>query len=229
MNELEWMHSVDPDAMLRFLQGQVDDRRLRLFACACCRRIWNLLDRPPSRWAVEVAERYADGLATAKERAAARTAAFPSAGEGDVRASWAAYWAASFNIAESVWNASTAASEAVARHATRFISGGLPQVTAWEAGRDQERQAQASLLRDIFGNLVNPIEPQAHWGKANGGAACKLAEVIYRERKFGEMTILADALEDAGCEDEALLSHCRAPYPHVAGCWALDLFRGLSS
>jgi hypothetical protein len=55
-----------------------------------------------------------------------------------------------------------------------------------------------------------------------------LAEAIYAERTFDRLPILADALEDAGCFEERVLSHLRSPGPHVRGCWALDLVLGKS-
>lgn len=101
MTEHDWLTSTDPAAMLGWLTtprdvgyGGVSDRRLRLFAAACCRQVWHLLTDERSRRAVEVAERYADGLATDQEltaaRAAARAAAWDAAGD----AAWAARAAA---------------------------------------------------------------------------------------------------------------------------------------
>jgi hypothetical protein len=49
-----------------------------------------------------------------------------------------------------------------------------------------------------------------------------LGTVIYTERAFDRLPILGDALEEAGCTDEAILSHCRGPGPHVPGCWVVD-------
>ena len=59
----------------------------------------------------------------------------------------------------------------------------------------------------------------------NGGTVGRIAAGIYEERAFDRLPILADALEDAGCTDPALLTHCRGPGPHVRGCWAVDLLR----
>jgi hypothetical protein len=53
-----------------------------------------------------------------------------------------------------------------------------------------------------------------------------LAVGIETEGAYDRMPILADALEDAGCDNFEVLNHCRGPGPHVSGCWALDLVRG---
>jgi hypothetical protein len=66
VTEHDWISSTDPDAMLDFLRGRgmAGDRKLRLFAAACCRRIWHLLEDPRSRQGIEIAEAFADGLAS---------------------------------------------------------------------------------------------------------------------------------------------------------------------
>ena len=69
MNQCDWSGSTDADAMLDWLagSGRATGRKLRLFAAACCRRLRHLLTDPRSRRAVEVAERFADGLAGGRE------------------------------------------------------------------------------------------------------------------------------------------------------------------
>jgi hypothetical protein len=90
-----------------------------------------------------------------------------------------------------------------------------------------ERQAQAALLRCIFGNPFRPapsLPPSVlSW---NGGTVPKLAAAIYEERAFDRLPVLADSLEDAGCTNPDILGHCRAGGEHVRGCWVVDLALG---
>jgi hypothetical protein len=102
--------------------------------------------------------------------------------------------------------------------------GQAPGDQEYEEGRDNERAAQANLLRDIFGPLpfrslaLNPSLLQ--W---RDSVIPRLAEAIYEERAFERMPILADALEEAGVTDQDILGHCRQPEGHIRGCWCLDL------
>jgi hypothetical protein len=89
-----------------------------------------------------------------------------------------------------------------------------------------ERRAQAALLHCLFGNPFRPVTLDPSWLKWNDGTVRRIAEGIYEQRAFGRLPILHDALLDAGCDNEQLLAHLRAPGPHVRGCWALDLLLG---
>jgi hypothetical protein len=88
-----------------------------------------------------------------------------------------------------------------------------------------EQRYQADLLRDIFGNPFRPVAVDPAWRTS---AVVALATGIYDERAFDRMPILADALEDAGCDNDDILDHCRGPNPHVRGCWVVDLPLGKS-
>jgi hypothetical protein len=89
-----------------------------------------------------------------------------------------------------------------------------------------ESEAQAGLVRDIFGTLpLRPVYVDPSW---RTDTAMTLARTIYESREFSAMPILADALQDAGCGNEDILNHCRGPGPHVRGCWVVDLVLGKS-
>jgi hypothetical protein len=79
------------------------------------------------------------------------------------------------------------------------------------------------LLRDIFGNTIRPVAFDPTWRTSTVVA---LARQMYDSRDFALMPILADALQDAGCEHEEVLAHCRGGGPHVRGCWVVDLVLG---
>jgi hypothetical protein len=88
-----------------------------------------------------------------------------------------------------------------------------------------ERRAQADLLRDVFRPFGAPSVDPA-WLAYNGGAAALLARAVYEEGRWQDLPVLADAVEEAGCSDEAILGHLRGPGPHVRGCWAVDAVLG---
>jgi len=84
-----------------------------------------------------------------------------------------------------------------------------------------EAAVQADLLRDIFGNPFRPVAFDPEWRTSN---VVSLAKSMYESRDFAPMPILSDALQDAGCEHEDILNHCRdANSVHVRGCWVVDL------
>ena len=229
MTEAEWLSGNDPEPMLWFLAGKASDRKFRLFACGCIRRAWQLLVDPASRAAVEFSEKYADtGLRGRRGFPAIRRAArlaFRAAQEAMWRASpedhpageakmLAAY--AVDGLTEPVQVGAIANNLA---RATRVLR--IPRV-APENCPEQEQQAR--LLREHFGNPFRPVSFDPGWRTL---AVVALATGIYEERAFDRMPILADALEDAGCDRGDLIGHLRDPHAtHVRGCWALDLILG---
>jgi hypothetical protein len=82
---------------------------------------------------------------------------------------------------------------------------------------------QAKALHDIFGNPFSPIHLNPSW--LTSTVHC-LVSGIYSEKAFDRMPILADALQDAGCDNAEVLNHCRQPGEHVRGCWVVDLLMG---
>ncbi|QEL20518.1 hypothetical protein [Limnoglobus roseus] len=89
----------------------------------------------------------------------------------------------------------------------------------------KERRSQLAILRDIFGNPFRPVTLPPSWLTPT---AVGLAEAIYADRVSDRLPILADALQDAGCEDADILAHCRGEGPHVRGCWVVDGVLGKS-
>jgi hypothetical protein len=89
----------------------------------------------------------------------------------------------------------------------------------------EEDRLQCDSLRDIFGNPFRPVTLAPAWLTSNVTA---LAQSIYTDRAFDRLPILADALEDAGCDNADILEHCRQPGEHVRGCWVVDLILGKS-
>ncbi|MBA4186884.1 MAG: hypothetical protein C0467_02580 [Planctomycetaceae bacterium] len=82
-----------------------------------------------------------------------------------------------------------------------------------------------SLLRDIFGNPFQSVAFSPEWRTST---AVAIAQGMYESRDFGAMPILADALQDAGCDNDDVLTHCRGTGPHVRGCWVVDSVLGKS-
>ncbi len=287
MIEQGWLTSNDPQAMLALVNGEawrewpgealaasksklVSDRKLRLFAAACCRQVWHLLtddvncnrctapiSRSPlyytgkaqglpcpdcggagrvnrSRRGVEVAERYADGQATAQEFAIARSGArealndFHDADDPMRYAAFAVRWLTR------------------SEHQTQELVADCQSAGVAPA-------AQAALLREVVGNPFRPATfGQSRLDFSIADEAFGMADTAYRERlpdgtlDPARLAVLADALEEAGCTDEPLLMHLRGfeDVPcasggvtqavvrvplrgsHVRGCWALDLIIG---
>jgi hypothetical protein len=87
-------------------------------------------------------------------------------------------------------------------------------------------RAKCDLVREVFGNPFRPVAVEQCWLTWREGTIPKVAQAIYDERAFDRLPILADALEDAGCENVEILNHCREPGEHVRGCWMVDLLLG---
>jgi hypothetical protein len=95
----------------------------------------------------------------------------------------------------------------------------------WTVGNGPELPGRVGLLRDIIGNPFRPAAIDPTWLTPS---VTMLARVSYDESAFDLMPILGDALEEAGCTDVPLLSHCRETVEHVRGCWVVDALLGKS-
>jgi hypothetical protein len=206
MSEVEWRLSGDPAALLWHLHLRASTRKFHLFACAYVRRAWHLLDER-GRALVAVVERYADGLVPPAAVDTAFTEGRSDAASQAVRALG--------GIGHNPWRGALAAAEWAAR-ALAEAAGHIPR----------EREAQTELIREVFGDPFRRVEREHRWLVFQNRLVLKLALAAYRDRSFDTLPILADALEDAGCTEQALLDHLRSPGPHVLGCWALDVILG---
>jgi hypothetical protein len=215
MTEADWNACADPDRMVEFIRGRASERKLRLFAVACCRRFPHLATLSE----IWVAERAADGAAAPEELAAARAES--------ARAYEQAAGQFSSITPPPYVLAFGAALAAVSSQAAEAASASSKAAAAF-AGRG-ELASQAALLHCIFGNPFRaPPSIDLAWLAYNDGAVRKLAQSIYDERAFGRLLMLADAVEEAGCADAGILAHCREPGEHVRGCWVVDLLFGKS-
>jgi hypothetical protein len=220
--------------MLAFLRGKASDRKLRLFAVACCRRIRHLLTDDRNMRAIEVAERYADGLVPKKTLKAARRKTFQVRSERPNIIGQDHQWG--LDYAEGATDGLTVgpheSAQDAAYHAAIALAYGErrggEQDERFQASRNRERLVQARLVHDIFANPFHPITINLAWLSWNDGIIPKLAQAIYDDRAFDRLPILADALEEAGCTDADILNHCRQPGEHVRGCWVVDLVLGKS-
>jgi hypothetical protein len=229
--------------MLVFIRGKVSDRKLRLIAVACHRRIWHLLsDRGVCRKTIEFAERFADGLASRndlhghawgkpgsafsvvlyKAWDAAENSLLVGAGkvqQAVLRMDPEIYknWEDAFNTAGKDHSLGEAMKIADAASPIEWVAKGK---AAWA----KEQEAQCKVFREVFGPLPFRsvwLDPSFLTPKVKG-----VAKATYDDRAFDDLPILADALEEAGCDNDEILSHCRGPGPHVRGCWVVDLLLG---
>jgi hypothetical protein len=186
-------------------------RKFRLWLCRCLREV-NWPDAE-SAAAVEVAERYADGLASEEERSQACEAA-------DIAVQrW--YGTILSHGATNYLNARNARLALDVLDADFFANMAKPAEADHRRGGDS---INSGRLRDIFGNPFRPVAFSPEW---RTDTAVTLARTMYESREFGAMPILADALQDAGCDSDGILSHCRDTNAnHVRGCWVVDLVLG---
>jgi hypothetical protein len=229
MTEEQWHSCTDPTPMLDFLHDsrKASDRKLRLFFCACSRRAWHLLVQPEYT-AVETAERYAGGAADAEELREVYERARPC------------FWGG-----HPATTGHTLLSEEATAYLRLYVAvlAAAPELgrrrTYWQAGIVRQRlpeqaPAECGLLRDLFGPLpFRPVAVDPSWLAWRGGTIRRLAEAVYEERELpsgrldaARLAVLADLLEEAGCDNQDILNHCRGPHVHVRGCWVVDCLLG---
>ena len=220
LNAETWHLAADIDVYAwyftpRFCSALPSARKFRLFMAACFREVWAFIPFPEFRGAIEAGERFAD--------------------DGNINAAIAASEAAEERTSSelSPWRELGWAltvlpmADPLAGEYVKEWTVGVKQLESTELnaafGRTWEQAAalHLQLLRDIVGNPFRPVAFSPDW---RTDTAVSLARQMYESRVFSAMPILADALQDAGCDNEAILAHCRdAGQVHVRGCWVVDL------
>jgi hypothetical protein len=230
MTEEQWLCCTKPAMMLELLSESTIavERKLRLFAAACCRRVWHLLDAT-ARTLVEISERLADGEANQAEL---WSAIWASRGNANLTARTAAD-----NAAVGAWRPAVALLTFLWGHPLDSTSPASSAASALEQAAAE--RAVAGLLCCVFGPL--PFrEPRfdPHWQTPT---VLSLAQAAYEERIVPDpsgpgwltldpvrLLILADALGDAGADVPEIIGHLRSPGPHIRGCWCVDSMRDRS-
>jgi hypothetical protein len=219
MTEEEWLTGTDALRLVEHVhpRARTRSRKYLLLNCACCRHLTPRFADDRLAQAIDRAERGADGglteptlkkwqglVATAKCAARARSPA-------EVRAAHAV---------ESLFSDRRTSYPPV-MHGWRALC--IDQAVFGREFASAAPGIGLGLIRDIFGNPFRPVAFDPSWRTST---AVVLARQMYESREFSAMPILADALQDAGCEDPDILGHCRGPGPHVRGCWVVDLVLG---
>jgi hypothetical protein len=224
MTEEAWLAcDGDPGPMLEFVRSKTFDRKHRLFACAVCRGLGDLLTDPCSRQAVQIGEQFADGLvdpdalAAAEEELDEVLSRSTSKDDPLYSANYAAWWTTA-SLEEDLAGYIADQTAKWADQAVRKRAG----LSAYQA----ELKRQCDLLHCLFGNPFRPVSLVPAWLAWNDSTLPRLAQTIYEDRSFDLLPILADALEEAGCGNPDMLAHCRRPGEHARGCWVVDLLLG---
>jgi hypothetical protein len=214
MTEQEWLTCADPEAMLKPLRGRVSDRKLWLFAVACAWERGVLVGEEQNRRYLAALVRFADGKATRRKAQAARRAAYPTWGQVSI-----------LDFPDpglGAWET-----------AERAIGSGWLDEYRYPQRVVRRNAAQAGLARCVFGNPFRPSPAAPDWATPDVTAVAHAAyEEGFPDSGFLDpvrLSVLADALEDAGCDRDDLLAHLRGPGPHARGCWAVDACLGQDS
>jgi len=247
-----WQTALTPRDLYHQLSG-LSARKLHHLTAAFLRRVWDDLPSDHTRRAVEATEKFVDGLLTTNQLARLRSTDLLDSceslwidpengyeeaqliGQGCICCGSCDRQAAEYECraAENGYILDGVVSgvkqpEWIAVQAA-FLAR---ELTAWAARPENrefalQREAleQHRYMNDVLGN-AGFSDPD--WPEWRTQTVRLIARSIYRERTFDQLPILADALQDAGCDDEAVLTHCRAAKEHVRGCWVVDLAMGVS-
>ncbi len=202
MTEADWLAATDPEPMLGHVARNVSHRKWRLFACACCRRHPSVRKGKANTRVLEASEAFADGLITQAEMQKQHQAWFTFDYPFPISGTW-----------------QSALAIATTSYLMQRADVSADHLAKAKPNPRREKKSQAALLRCIFGNPFRPVAFAPSW---RSETAVALAAGIYEERAFDRLPILADALEEAGCDSADVLNHLRGLGPHARGCWVVD-------
>jgi hypothetical protein len=227
MTGKQWLKSVDPEEMGEFYGERFTERKARLIMLACCQRHPKYLKHKAVRPVIEaLVDHYADPKKPDK--------AFDSAKIRKLHAKLHEYGSSTrsgatrgvaFGVIEaaepkSVMKELDESFEYLVFSCTYDIAAGVEN----DEPPSEESARQAGIMREVLGNPFTPVVFEPVWRTDTVAA---MARQIYETEDFSAMPILADALQDAGCEQVEILKHCRdEKQTHVRGCWVLDLILG---
>jgi hypothetical protein len=236
MIEAEWPNQPDFAPLLRSLDDRLPDRKKRLLAVAFCRLAGDLLNHPVLLEALETAERYADGNASGVDlencRSRCRELAVreyevwagtiePIARQQRSEIAWAAAFATTTPLElTAVCGKTITVGDLLS---PTDSAGSLAELALNQWLKREQNQAHRARIADVAGDLFEPVAFSDDWRTSTVVA---IAQQMYVSRDFSAMPILADALQDAGCDIESVLNHCREPGTHIRGCWVVDLVLG---
>ncbi|MDY3558908.1 hypothetical protein R5W23_006084 [Gemmata sp. JC673] len=221
MTEQEWLTCTSPTPMLAFLQGKVSSRKLRLLAVAYCRQIlpdfahWELVDGLKQIEAV--ADQLLDPTALITVAQKAEAHLYPEMPPEQRLVCQCVTFASYFDEL-----ADDSGAFGVDDPDRSALPAAIRCSSAVSVGMVGER-GHSGYIRCVFGNPFCPVAADPAWLTSNVVA---LATGIYTDHAFDRMPILADALQDAGCDNADILTHCRNEAQHVRGCWVVDLLLG---
>jgi hypothetical protein len=219
MTEAEWLTNSNPYILGKLPAITENKRRVRLYAVACCRGLAQWFHDSRLKKAVDAAEKYADGnlkLATLEgwnsvANEAHRTCPKPHS----VPMQFPPEWQANYAVINATHNDDHINGDRLSKIVLATIG------MANDSAMIETQNWLCHLIRDIFGNPFRSISFDLSWRTST---AVAIAKQMYESRDFSAMPILADALQDAGCENGDILDHCRAADGiHVRGCWVVDL------
>lgn len=214
MTEAEWLWAATPAELVKRLGTTA--RKKRLYCVACCRRLLSSGEQTGEHDALDVAERYADGWDSRRLLDAARESCLALLNSS--ASNWMR-WAGVAAVAAACQPGTDLDPGAVLDRLAQRFPPSPPTIEPGVTALAEQRE----ILNELFGNPFRPVAFDPAWRTSTTIA---LARQTYESRDFGAMPILADALQDAGCDSAEVLEHCRGSGQHVRGCWVVDLVLG---